>query len=213
MGKIGDMLTNKVSENMRRKAIYDLAKQPITLDSILEDKEIPLLFYPRDESRALRKAVYITEKYLVKRKIDTNTLLGRETASKMFTGWTCRALVDEAVNTVLAFYGISGGLQLDYKQFAYKIMRIVKDYHIQEWVDRISSTLEDWMKKHKVNEEALRAVTLASAKITAEFYHGNRWKEIKYLKRERPIKKEQKEISEGTAESEREGREVGDEEA
>jgi len=201
--------TNKVSDNLRRKMVYQLAKQPISLDSIFEDREIPLLFYPRDEGRALRKAVYVTEKYIVKRKIDTDSLLGKETASRMLTGWTCRALIDEAVNTVLGFYGISGGVQLEYKLFAYRIMKIVKNYHVQEWVKRISSALEDWMRKHKVNEDALRAVALASAKITAEFYYGDRWSGVEHFERKRPIRKEQEEI----AELKGEGEEGGNEEA
>lgn len=206
-------LTNKVTESMRRRAVYSLSKQPISLETIFENKEIPLLLYPRDEARALRKAVFVTEKYIIKKKIDTDTLFGKEVASKFFTGWTCRALVDVAVNTVLGFYGISGGLQLDYKQLAYKIMGIVKNYHVQEWVKRISSALEDWMQKHDANEEVLRAVTLASAKITAEFYYGDRWSGVEHFNRKRRIRREEEKVLEETAELESGEKEVGSSEA
>lgn len=190
------MVTNKKtdvpSESPREKIISDLATQTIDLKLIMDNKEINWFFYEGYEGRALKKALYTAEKYLIKRKIDDKSPLGKEVADRIVDAWGCRCLVDEAMSTVLGHYGISCSDQLVYRTFAYKIMRIVKDYHLKEWEKRILDALDEWKRKHRVDERVLHTVALTTAKITAEYFHGSRWKDMRYMRLPRPIEEETK---------------------
>jgi len=200
------MVVGKVSsrenESLRTKTIFGLSSQPINLETILNNREISWFFYPRDEERAIRRGLFRAEKWLVKRGINVETPLGKEIADQIVESWGCRSLVDEVVNTVLGHYGISGGVQLDYKKLAYRIMKIIKDYHIKEWAKRISVALDDWKRKYKVDENALQSVALATAKVTAEYFHGSRWHGFRYMRLPRPTKEKVKEVGERITELE-----------
>jgi len=193
------------NETLRAKIIFGLASEPIDLKTIIDNKEIGWFFYPRDEERAIRRALFRAEKWLVKRKIDVESPLGKEIADQMVESWGCRSLVDVVVNTVLGHYGISGGVQLDYKKLAYKVMKIVKDYHIKEWAKRILDALDDWKRKYKVDEDALQSVALATAKVTAEYFHGSRWHGFRHMRLPRPAKEKVKEPIEEKGEVEQSG--------
>jgi len=209
IGMSEDTRKELLDESVRGRIIFGLATQPINLRTILENKEISWFFYPRMERRALRRALFRAEKYLVKRRINVESALGKEVADRMVEAWGCRCLIDEALSTVLGFYEISGGAQLDYRTFSYKIMRIVKEYHIKEWVRRILDAIKYWKGRYKVNRDALHAVALATAKITAEYYHGNRWHGFRYMRLERPVKEAVGEVERGILKSEKGGRAGG----
>jgi hypothetical protein len=191
-----DMVTSKKtdvpSESLREKIMSSLATQTIDLKQIMDNKEISWFFYEGYEGRALKKALFTAEKYLIKRKIDDKSPLGKEVADRIVDAWGCRCLVDEAMSTVLGHYGISCSNQLVYRTFAYKIMRIVKDYHLKEWESRILDALNEWKRKHKVDEKVLHTVALATAKITAEYFHGSRWKDMRYMRLTKPVEGEAK---------------------
>jgi hypothetical protein len=192
---VGMIRTKKTTTDnvaLRDRTIVGLSSQQIDLKQILDNREIIWLFYEGYEERALKNALYRAEKYLLKRKIDDKSPLGKELSERIVETAGCRSLVDEALSTVLGHFGVLSVDQMTYRTFAYKIMRIVKDYHILEWESRILDALDDWKRKHKVDEKVLHAVALATAKVTAEYYHGSRWRGMRFMRLPKPVEGEAK---------------------
>jgi len=146
----------------KEKFLGELASKPLTLEEIMDEAGVDVLVSATDVVRAERDSAYRFKKWVLKRGRGLSEDIRERTAA----GFRLRAYVDEAMRTVLGYYGVAGPLFVNYASLGYRVMRIVKGSDPRIWVKKIGDEIKTWELKWGLKGEILKAVALASAKVT-----------------------------------------------
>lgn len=142
------------------KAIGMLESKEISAGEILDDTEIPMLVSSFYVGRAERKASYRLAKWVKKK----GSYVDDDMMARVAFAFGQRAYLDEAMKTVLGYYGIGGSIQINYLGLGYRVGKIVRELDPRAWSKRIGGEIESWRIRFDLDKKILEVIALISAK-------------------------------------------------
>jgi nucleoside-triphosphatase THEP1 len=123
--------------------------------------------------KAQEEANYKWQKYLAKRGKELQKRELPDFSNRYVSYYVHRYIVDDVLRYILGYFGIGGGQVVDYFDLAYSIFSTMKNKRPSQWVNEIKNKIKIWVEIKGKNEEVVKAVAMASARLSYSLLYGS----------------------------------------
>jgi len=154
-----------IDENVNKfKDIIENMK--LDIGELYTYEPIQFLVSERVQNVVLKRATRRYEKYIAKIRRRRKEEPPLEMKANLSYAFLKKALLEELLRIVLGWYGITGGIFLNYSNFANRIAKICEKTHGKALLDKIEREMKDWIEKYNLNLNLSKIIALVSVKTT-----------------------------------------------